>query len=220
MLPAVMSTDATAPAPIAVTIDDLPATLTSARLRLRLPSLGDARALVDGWVCDTEATRFMLFPTYAPGDVAAVEAFLATCIAAWQRRSGHRPWVVCRADDESDTPIGMLGVTPGHGPGGSEIGYIFRRASWGQGFASEAVRAVVAVLVGQLGAWRVFATTHVDNRGSQGVLAKAGFTREGTLRRYHVFPNAWPGATPEPADCTLWSFTRDDLATTHHQRDR
>lgn len=195
--------------------DFLPAGFTTARLRLRVPTLADARPLVDGWASDPEATRYMLFPTYAAGDYAAADGFLGECLTAWRSRVGHRPWVVCRRDDPSDTPIGMLGVTPGRGAHAIEIGYILGRAAWGRGYASEAVGAVTAALVGEVGYWRVFATTHGDNLASQRVLAKAGFLREGTLRRYFVFPNAGP----EPATCSLWSFTRDDLRTTFHRGD-
>jgi len=55
------------------------------------------------------------------------------------------------------------------------------------------------------GAWRVFATCHVENVGSQRTLEKAGFEREGRMRRYFTFPNLGP----EPADGYLYARVKE-----------
>jgi len=186
----------------------LPTSFTTARLRLRLPTLADAPALIARWAGDPEVTRHMLFQTYAPGDIAAAEAFLATCLRAWDTHVGHQPWVISERGDPLAVPVGMLGVTTTRGGHAAEIGYVLTRSAWRKGYAPEALSAVTTALLRETALWRVFATTHNDNLASQRVLSKAGFVREGTLRRHLVFPNLGP----EPATCTLWSFTRDDLA--------
>jgi RimJ/RimL family protein N-acetyltransferase len=56
-----------------------------------------------------------------------------------------------------------------------DLGYWIARAHWGQGYASEAVRAVLG-LARTLGHRRVTASHFVDNPASGRVLAKAGFT--------------------------------------------
>lgn len=65
----------------------------------------------------------------------------------------------------------------------AEIGYGVRPASQGKGFASEALAAFArwALTVG--GLQRVWLHINTDNLASLRVAHKAGFTREGTLRR-------------------------------------
>jgi RimJ/RimL family protein N-acetyltransferase len=147
----------------------------------------------------------MLFATYTPDDVASAEAFLSHCESNWDAGSGHRPWVMTMRDAD-DGPIGMLGVTRHSQPHAWEVGYILGRPWWGRGYVTEAVRVVVDLLFADPRVWRVTAPTHVDNAGSQRVLAKAGFSREATMRRYLRFPNL----AEAPQDCSMWVITRDD----------
>jgi ribosomal-protein-alanine N-acetyltransferase len=184
------------------TVIALPHTIDSERLRLRLPTLADAPALVERWASDPRCTRYLLFATYAPGDVAAGEAFIRMCLANWEAGSAHLAWIM--SERESGEVVGMIGVTPTTGPHAWEVGYVLRHASWGRGYATEAVRAVVGVLFGDARVRRVVAPTHIDNLASQHVLAKAGFSLEAKPRRYYVFP----AFGSEPQDCTLWSLTR------------
>jgi RimJ/RimL family protein N-acetyltransferase len=191
------------------TADTLPQTIETPRLRLRLPTLDDATPLVQRWASDPACTRYVLFATYAPDDRALAEQFLGMCVGNWAAGKGHRPWVICERDGD-DVPIGMIGITPSQGPHSWEVGYIVGRAWWGRGFVTEAVHAVVNRLFDDPRVWRVFAPTHIDNAASQRVLAKAGFTREATLRRAFVFTNL----ASEPQDCSLWAITRDDRLRT------
>lgn len=184
---------------------ELPAALETARLSLRRVRVEDAAAVLARWASDPDATRYMLFPTYAADDVSGVEAFLATCVRNWEEGFGHRPWAMCLRPSEA-SPIGLVGVTR-LATHAWEVGYILGRRWWGQGYVTEAVRGVVAHLFADPAVWRVMAPTHIDNTASQRVLAKSGFSREATLRRYLVFPNLGK----EPQDCSLWAMTRDDL---------
>ncbi len=64
-----------------------------------------------------------------------------------------------------------------------EVGFMLGRDSWGQGFALEAVQAVVGHAAG-LGLRRLAARTHLGNFRSDGLLMKLGFHEEGLLRGY------------------------------------
>ena len=57
----------------------------------------------------------------------------------------------------------------------------------------------------ELGAGRVQLTTELDNRGSQRVAEKAGFTREGVLRSYLDFKG-------RRRDAVMFSLLAEDLA--------
>lgn len=68
--------------------------------------------------------------------------------------------------------------------GVGELGYSIAAEAWGRGYATEAVRALVALAFRRLGAHRVQATCWVRNAGSSKVLTKAGLRREGRLRGF------------------------------------
>jgi len=63
----------------------------------------------------------------------------------------------------------------------AEVGFMLGRGAWGQGYALEAMRAVIAYAAAN-GLRRLTARTHLGNRRSDGVLEKLGFAEEGLLR--------------------------------------
>ena len=63
-----------------------------------------------------------------------------------------------------------------------EIGYWIARAAWGNGYATEAVRAVIAFAFDDLGLHRVDAHHFVENTASGQVMRKAGMRSEGRRR--------------------------------------
>ncbi|MDB5445386.1 MAG: acetyltransferase, family [Phenylobacterium sp.] len=62
-----------------------------------------------------------------------------------------------------------------------EIGFLLGRDAWGQGYALEAMQAVVAYAAAA-GIRKLTARTHIGNRRSEQLLAKLGFKLEGLLR--------------------------------------
>lgn len=66
----------------------------------------------------------------------------------------------------------------------AEIGYDLARAHWGQGIASEAVKAILAFGFDAMELHRVEACTIADNFRSARMLEKLGFQREGTQREF------------------------------------
>ncbi len=65
----------------------------------------------------------------------------------------------------------------------AEMGYWLAEEHWGRGIVSEAVAAVSDYAFGAFGLNRIFATPYDWNPASCRVLEKAGFQREGVLRR-------------------------------------
>jgi RimJ/RimL family protein N-acetyltransferase len=76
---------------------------------------------------------------------------------------------------------------------------VLARDSWGRGYATEALRAIVAVASGT-SIHRLYALCHPDHVPSQRVLEKCGFIREALLHRYAEFPNLRTGE-PDDALC-------------------
>lgn len=63
-----------------------------------------------------------------------------------------------------------------------EIGYWIARGEWGRGFATDAVRAVIAWAFDALGLYRIDAHHFVENPASGSVMRKAGMRSEGRRR--------------------------------------
>ena len=89
----------------------------------------------------------------------------------------------------------------------TELGYWIGRRHWGQGYATEAARAVLN-FARSCGHCRVIATPFVDNEASARVLAKAGFRATGEVRHIHSPARSEPVAAlvhavnlVAPVDC-------------------
>ncbi len=63
-----------------------------------------------------------------------------------------------------------------------ELGYWLSEDYWRQGITSEAVKKICSEAFTKFDIVRIFAEPFEDNAGSRGVLEKAGFTYEGTMR--------------------------------------
>ncbi|HEY2356026.1 MAG TPA: GNAT family N-acetyltransferase [Phenylobacterium sp.] len=80
----------------------------------------------------------------------------------------------------------------------AEVGFMLGRDAWGQGYALEAMQAIVAYAATR-GLRRLLARTHLGNRRSDSLLEKLGFEEEGMLRG-HVLRDG------ERRDCRLFGL--------------
>lgn len=80
----------------------------------------------------------------------------------------------------------------------AEVGFMLGRDAWGQGYALEAMRAVLHYAATR-GLRRLLARTHLGNRRSDSLLEKLGFEEEGLLRG-HVLRDG------ERRDCRLFGL--------------
>jgi [ribosomal protein S5]-alanine N-acetyltransferase len=67
----------------------------------------------------------------------------------------------------------------------AEVGFMLGRDAWGQGYATEAMQAVIAYAATH-GLRKLLARTHLGNRRSDSLLEKLGFVQEGLLRGHVV----------------------------------
>ena len=66
----------------------------------------------------------------------------------------------------------------------AELGFLFARAYWGQGYAAEATQAVIAYAFGALGLERLTARIHEGNHASVRLIERLNFRYEGIMRGY------------------------------------
>jgi RimJ/RimL family protein N-acetyltransferase len=83
------------------------------------------------------------------------------------------------------------------------IGYMLVPAERGKGYGSEAVQIMVDYLFLHKNIVRIQAETHTANMASQRVLEKAGFKREGTLRKAFFSRGVW-------RDTAIFSILREE----------
>ena len=98
---------------------------------------------------------------------------------------GHRAFHWAITHRESPRVIGLAGLVswePYHRR--AEIGYDLRRDRWGQGLATDAVRAMLKFAFTELDLNRAEAQTIADNHQSVKLLQRLGFRWEGVRRAY------------------------------------
>jgi len=145
--------------------------METSRLRLRPLKIEDAVDLFPVFQ-NPEAIKY--WPTeihHQPGETSKVLAdLLLPENACW--------WAVCLRG--TDTVVGFVGFLRNDGIPG--IGYILQRDLWGQGYITEATRAVLDYGFHSLHYDRVELWIHEDNIASQRVADKLGFDKKGRLR--------------------------------------
>ncbi|KAF8388082.1 hypothetical protein HHK36_026748 [Tetracentron sinense] len=145
------------------------------KLTLRAFKVSDVDDFME-WASDEEVTRYCRWNTYTSREDAL--NFLEDVIMS-------HPWY--RAICIDHRPVGSIYVMPGTGKNGrrGEIGYALGSKYWGQGIATLAVKMVVSCVFKDLPYLeRVEGLVYAENKGSQMVLEKAGFVKEGVLRKY------------------------------------
>ncbi|XXG73728.1 hypothetical protein AAC387_Pa07g2589 [Persea americana] len=131
------------------------------------------------WATDDRVSRFCSWDTYTNREDA---------LNYLKEKILPHPWF--RAICIDGRPIGAISIVPGCSLSDrcrGELGYVLSSKYWGQGIATVAVKIVINTIFSE---WphleRLEAIVDVDNPGSQRVLEKAGFLREGLLRKYFI----------------------------------
>lgn len=186
---------------------DIPRTpqlITSERLRLiPLSSLKCVNVLE--YYLDNKAFHEGYAPT--PPENYYTEEFwqqkIWRSLQDWQKDSAYRFLI---SPLKEDTLIGHINLTQVfRGPFQNGIlGYSMHKDFQGQGFMTEAVGALVEFSFEKLKLHRVQAATLLDNKGSQKVLEKTGFTKEGEAKNYLEINGAW-------RDHALFALTKESF---------
>jgi [ribosomal protein S5]-alanine N-acetyltransferase len=152
-------------------------TLRTERLVLRPFADADAPDLVSLHT-DAHVLRYWDSPPW-PGPERATP-FLAACRQLADEGTGVRTAVERGSDGEF---LGWCSVARWNPDFRSAaLTYCLREAAWGQGYATEAARALLLWAFAALDLHRVQAEVDTRNAASARVLEKLGFVREGTLR--------------------------------------
>jgi RimJ/RimL family protein N-acetyltransferase len=146
--------------------------LETERLLLRPLATDDAPALAELLGDDWEAIKQTGRMPY-PATESALRGWIALHVAP----ASHSFLMLRREDDAALGGIGFGGRGAL-----AELGYVLGRRFWGQGYATEGVRAMIAHAPA-VGFGGLEAYSFIDNLASARVLAKAGFADCGMVSR-------------------------------------
>lgn len=150
------------------------------RLTLRPFTLDDLDAL---FLVNSDPDVMKYIGDGNPLSQQQTRARLDAIITHWDRH-GFGLWAVVHKPDAA--VIGFCGLQFLENTPEVEVGYRLRKASWGMGLATEAVKASLEYGFGKLGLDRIVAVVHPDNIASQKVLAKNGLRYEKDARYYNT----------------------------------
>ncbi|PIA31722.1 hypothetical protein AQUCO_04900188v1 [Aquilegia coerulea] len=147
------------------------------------------------WVTDDKVSKYCRWETYTSRESAM--NYIKDIVIP-------HPWF--KAICLENRPIGAISVAQYSGEDRcrGELGYVLGSKYWGQGIATKAVKLVVNCIFNE---WpyleRLEGLVDLQNIGSQKVLEKAGFQKEGVLRKYCILK----GST---RDMVMYSFLSTD----------
>jgi ribosomal-protein-alanine N-acetyltransferase len=148
-------------------------------LRLRYATPMDATALFE-LAADSEVTRFFSWGPY--GSEREPAAYIEA-LAEARARAEKLEFLIVGSDER---PIGVTGLSDfSLRDRRAVVGTWLGRRHWGTGANREAKALVARLAFEALGLERIGAYASVENQRSQRALQAIGFSREGTLRRWH-----------------------------------
>ncbi|THD63390.1 MAG: N-acetyltransferase [Bradyrhizobium sp.] len=172
--------------------------LETERLMLRRPTLADVKAIAalanDRHIA--ENTRRLPHP------------YLHDHAVEFVRAMADDPRETVFLIENNHTPIGMVGVD-WRKPDAPELGYWLGVDYWGQGFATEAARAVIDFTFEEFEFERLISGARVANPASRNILEKCGFQWSGVeLHRFEALGSS------TPVDCfrlsrSVWSSLKN-----------
>jgi RimJ/RimL family protein N-acetyltransferase len=181
--------------------------LETERLVLRRPTLADVKAIArlanDRRIA--ENTRRLPHP-YSPDH--AIEFVRAT--------ADDRPETVFLIESNF-VPIGMVGVD-WREPDAPELGYWLGVEYWGQGFGTEAARAVIDYTFEEFDIEQLIAGARVSNPSSRNILEKCGFQWSGVeLHRFEALGSSTP-VDRFRLSRSVWSSLKNWGSSTRRER--
>jgi RimJ/RimL family protein N-acetyltransferase len=181
--------------------------LETERLTLRRPTLADVKAIArlanDRRIA--ENTRRLPHPYSQEHAIEFVRAL------ANDRR--ETVFLI----ENNHTPIGAVGVD-WRQPDAPELGYWLGFEHWGQGFGTEAARAVIDFTFEEFDIEHLISGARVANPSSRNILEKCGFQWSGVeLHRFEALGSS------TPVDCfrltrSVWSSLKNWASSTRRER--
>jgi len=161
--------------------------LMTERLTLRPFEAEDVEALASYSTKD-DFVRFMPLP---PQTLESTAKFVGSVVAEGQPNSKN-DWHFAIQLGEIAQPIGTIRMgirEPDHRQG--DAGFALHHEQRRKGYATEALRRILAFGFEELSLERIWATADIINIASWRVMEKAGMEREGIMRHHRLIRGEW-----------------------------
>lgn len=149
------------------------------RMKLRLLEMQDAQALFD-IIQDPIITHYSYMITLHES-LDDTQKWIERVLNL-HAKDTCLPYVVL--DAQTDEILGCCFAWYQAAHARMEVGYFYKKSSWGHGYATEALQALLQFLCTSTNCMRIQATCDPENKASAKVLQKAGMEYEGLLRNY------------------------------------
>ncbi|GAB4851065.1 hypothetical protein Ancab_030363 [Ancistrocladus abbreviatus] len=149
--------------------------MDSSRISIRPFTLSDVDDFFK-WASDDSVTRYLRWNTITSKQEALRYLKEVAIPHPWRRS-------ICL----DDCSIGYISIWPGSGDDRcrANVGYAVATEYWGQGICTAALKIAVSCVFKELPCLvRIEGLVELENIGSQRVLEKVGFLKEGLLRNY------------------------------------
>lgn len=155
---------------------------------------------------DPEVVRYL---EWGPNSSDETVAFLEGTLAC-QKEKPRRIYEFAITLKTSGKLIGACGLrVHDNDSEQADIGYCYNRHFWGQGYATEVCRAVLAYGFKHLGLHRIVATCDLNNIASATVLRKSGMRQEGHFVEERKVRGEW-------RDTLQFAVLNDELLGDEH----
>jgi len=175
---------------------------TTPRLELRPFRRRDVEALIAAVGSSLEELERWLpwvHPRYGRADALR---FIRDSAAAWAE--GRAYDFAIRRPESPELHVGNISIWPtSRRERAGEVGYWISSADTGDGIATEAATAILAVGFEEMALHRVTLRIAVGNVASERIAEKLGFVHEGLLRKEVMVAGEW-------LDHTLWAMLEDE----------
>jgi [ribosomal protein S5]-alanine N-acetyltransferase len=170
-----------------------PEKIETPRLMLQRLRYEDAEEIFYTYACKPEATRYLSWKTHR--SVEDTRAFLRYAMDAWNKGTDYSFSIRLKDNRKLAGSFGVM-----HDDGRIQFGYVLSPVIWGNGYATEACRAVMQILKTYPSLFRIGTFVDLDNVASIRVLLKSGLIEEARLEKWYRFVNQ----NNTPKDCALF----------------
>ena len=169
---------------------DIPMPIVTPRLLLRPPQEGDGTAIHEAKLASwDELSKWMIW-MFKPRHEASAEDDEEFCRHKIEQFKKKEDITLLILERETGKYLGGTGL---HKCDWTkrffQLGYWIRTDETGKGYATEATTALIHYAFNALKANKISAYYAEGNTASQNVMEKAGFEREGVLRKHHLLPD-------------------------------
>lgn len=173
--------------------------LDTNRLTMKRFEKSDCVDMLNNWISIAEVQN-----NYGE-DVKTTESEVYELLNKWTSNYSKRDfyrWAIIEKNTKKNIgQIAFYKVNARHNR--VEVEYCIGNKYWGQGYATEAVRAIIDFAFKELEIKRVEAFHRSKNPSSGRVLEKSGMIKEGTMRNYIYHDDGYD-------DCHMYSIIKED----------